>query len=65
MRHIKVVPLEATGIYLVDACGVPIVKAKRARRASEPLAREGLVVRELPATGARARRAPTEVCRSC
>ncbi len=30
MRRIKVVPLEATGIYLVDACGVPIVKAQRA-----------------------------------
>jgi len=30
MRRIKVVPLEATDIYLVDACGVPIVKAQRA-----------------------------------
>ncbi len=30
MRRIKIVPLEATGIYLVDAFWVPIVKAQRA-----------------------------------
>jgi hypothetical protein len=45
MRRIKVVPLEATGIYLVDVCGVPIVKAQRASTGVS-----GSVVSELPPT---------------
>jgi len=45
MRRIKVVPLEATDIYLVDAFGVPIVKAQRASTGVR-----GSVVSEIPPT---------------
>jgi hypothetical protein len=50
MRRIKVVPLEATGIYLVDAREVPVVKATR--DSTGVGARRGLGVDAIPSEGA-------------